>query len=55
MSLSLFCSIDLEVKKGELVAVVGQVGTGKSSLISAILGEMQKLKGQVNVTVNSWL
>ena len=33
-------NINLAVKKGSLVAVVGQVGAGKSSLISAILGEM---------------
>ena len=32
--------ISMTVKKGSLVAVVGQVGAGKSSLISAILGEM---------------
>ena len=29
--------------------VVGRVGSGKSSLISAVLGEMHKLKGNVNV------
>ncbi|XP_055837482.1 multidrug resistance-associated protein 1-like [Episyrphus balteatus] len=40
--------INMEVKKGSLVAVVGTVGTGKSSLISALLGEMDKLKGRVN-------
>lgn len=40
--------INLEVKPGKLVAVVGQVGAGKSSLISAILGEMEKLSGRVN-------
>ncbi|KAK7488019.1 hypothetical protein BaRGS_00020764, partial [Batillaria attramentaria] len=41
--------IDLEVPKGKLVAVVGQVGSGKSSLVSAILGEMEKLEGKVTV------
>ncbi|XP_052061601.1 multidrug resistance-associated protein 1-like [Mytilus californianus] len=41
--------IDLEVKEGKLVAVVGTVGAGKSSLISAFLGEMEKLNGNVNV------
>ncbi len=35
--------IDLEIKSGEFVVVVGQVGSGKSSLLSAILGEMQKV------------
>ena len=32
--------IELQVKKKSLVAVVGTVGSGKSSLMSAILGEM---------------
>jgi ABC-type multidrug transport system fused ATPase/permease subunit len=41
--------INLKVKQGQLVAVVGQVGAGKSSLLSAILGEMEKLQGRVTV------
>ena len=45
-------SIDLSVKRGELVAVVGPVGAGKSSLISALLGEMDKLNGQVLMRVS---
>ncbi|KAK1677417.1 hypothetical protein QYE76_038265 [Lolium multiflorum] len=32
----------MEVRKGELVAVVGTVGSGKSSLLSCIMGEMHK-------------
>ena len=32
--------IDLNVKKNSLVAVVGAVGSGKSSLMSAILGRL---------------
>ena len=39
----------MEVKPGKLVAVVGAVGAGKSSLISAMLGEMDKLTGSVNL------
>ena len=34
------------------MAVVGRVGEGKSSLISAILGEMEKISGHVNVKVS---
>ncbi|NWU61608.1 MRP3 protein, partial [Pterocles burchelli] len=41
--------IDLLVPSGALVAVVGHVGCGKSSLVSALLGEMEKLEGEVAV------
>uniref|UniRef100_A0A7N8WY80 Multidrug resistance-associated protein 1 n=1 Tax=Mastacembelus armatus TaxID=205130 RepID=A0A7N8WY80_9TELE len=37
------------IPEGCLVAVVGHVGSGKSSLLSALLGEMDKLEGTVNV------
>ena len=37
--------------QGSLLAVVGQVGCGKSSLVSALLGEMEKLEGQISVKV----
>lgn len=42
--------ISLRVKRNSLVAVVGTVGAGKSSLLSAILGEMGKLQGQIYVS-----
>ena len=32
--------IDLKIKKGSLVCVIGGVGSGKSSLLNAISGEM---------------
>lgn len=41
--------ISLKVRTGELVAVVGQVGAGKSSLLYAILGNMFKAGGSVNI------
>ena len=44
-------SINLSIKAGQLVAVVGHVGAGKSSLISALLGEMEKMTGHVSVKV----
>ncbi|XP_042312517.1 multidrug resistance-associated protein 1-like isoform X2 [Sceloporus undulatus] len=37
--------LNLEIPEGSLVVVVGQVGAGKSSLLSAILGEMEKTEG----------
>lgn len=42
-------NINLSVKKGNLTAIVGTVGCGKTSLISALLGEMEKIKGKVNI------
>lgn len=44
-------NINLSVKPGQMVAVVGQVGDGKSSLLSAILGEIDKIKGYVSLNV----
>ncbi|NXL78506.1 MRP3 protein, partial [Leptocoma aspasia] len=41
--------INMLVPSGSLVAVVGHVGCGKSSLVSALLGEMEKLEGDVAV------
>ncbi|KAJ3110169.1 hypothetical protein HDU96_006855 [Phlyctochytrium bullatum] len=41
----LFESLDLEIPKGKFTAIVGHSGSGKSSLISAILGEMTILSG----------
>ncbi|XP_072337955.1 multidrug resistance-associated protein 1 isoform X3 [Scyliorhinus torazame] len=41
--------IDVEIPEGSLVAVVGHVGCGKSSLLSALLGEMQKIEGYIAV------
>ncbi|KAK4875040.1 hypothetical protein RN001_011462 [Aquatica leii] len=40
--------INLKFEKGNLTAVVGSVGSGKSSLVSALLGEMDKVSGKVN-------
>ena len=54
--------INFNVPKGSLVAVVGQVGTGKSSLLSAILGEIHRSSGDVTtrgrigyVAQQSWI
>ncbi|XP_061382567.1 multidrug resistance-associated protein 1 isoform X1 [Danaus plexippus] len=41
-------NINLQIPRGGLVAVVGAVGSGKSSLLSALLGEMNKISGRVN-------
>ncbi|KAF7219965.1 ATP-binding cassette sub-family C member 2 [Nothobranchius furzeri] len=42
-------NLSLDIKPGRLVAVVGAVGSGKSSLMSALLGEMHCTKGFINI------
>lgn len=41
--------LNFEVPKGQLVAVVGSVGSGKSSFLQAILGELKTIKGDVRL------
>ncbi|KAM2061299.1 ABC transporter C family member 8-like [Malus sylvestris] len=41
--------VNLEVQREQKVAVCGPVGAGKSSLLYAILGEMPKISGTVDV------
>ena len=45
-------NVNFKVPKGALVAVVGAVGSGKSSLLAAILGEIPKICGSVNTVVS---
>ncbi|XP_051530363.1 ATP-binding cassette sub-family C member 3-like isoform X2 [Myxocyprinus asiaticus] len=42
-------NINVMVPQGSLLAVVGHVGCGKTSLVSALLGEMKKLEGQISI------
>ncbi|KYM85733.1 hypothetical protein ALC53_04514 [Atta colombica] len=42
-------NLNLEIEKGKLYAVIGMVGSGKSSFLSAILGEISLTEGQVKV------
>ncbi|KAI0321790.1 ABC protein [Amylostereum chailletii] len=40
-------NISLEVARGSLVGIVGPVGSGKSSFLQGLLGEMRRLEGEV--------
>ena len=43
--------INLKVRRGALVAIVGHVGAGKSSLLSAILGDMEPVGASCTVNI----
>lgn len=45
-------NINFQVSDGQLVAIVGTVGSGKSSLLSALLNELIKISGRVNIRVS---
>ena len=47
--------INIDVRPGELVAVVGQVGSGKSSLLQVILKELPLTAGTVQVCTSRQL
>ncbi len=44
-----FKNFNLEVKKGDFVALVGQIGSGKTSLINLICGFNKPLNGKIYV------
>jgi ATP-binding cassette subfamily C (CFTR/MRP) protein 1 len=48
-SKSVLRDIQFVAHKGELTCIVGRVGTGKSSLLQSILGDLWKEKGHVKV------
>ncbi len=39
--------INMDVRRGELVTVIGRVGSGKTSLLNSMLGEMKHVAGQL--------
>ncbi|XP_077400462.1 ATP-binding cassette sub-family C member 9 isoform X2 [Vanacampus margaritifer] len=47
-NLSTLTDINIRIPTGQLTMIVGQVGCGKSSLLLAMLGEMQSISGRVH-------
>ncbi|XP_072179900.1 ATP-binding cassette sub-family C member 8-like [Diadema setosum] len=45
--------INVDIPRGKLTIVAGSVGSGKSSLLEAILGEMTTLHGQIQIRNDS--
>ena len=41
--------INLEIKEGVLYSMIGEVGSGKSSIFLTLLGEMEKKEGLFGV------
>jgi ATP-binding cassette subfamily C (CFTR/MRP) protein 1 len=42
-------NINLDIKRGSLVCIIGPVGSGKSSMLNAIFGYIQKTSGDIAV------
>jgi ABC-type multidrug transport system fused ATPase/permease subunit len=42
-------NLDFSARKGKLTAIVGDVGSGKSSLLAALLGQMIHVEGEYKV------
>lgn len=49
---SVFEDIDLELKKGDKVALIGENGTGKTTLLKIIAGEEEKTSGDLFIRKN---
>ena len=39
--------VSMSVPRGQLVAIVGPVGSGKTSLLQGLIGEMRKANGSI--------
>uniref|UniRef100_A0A7N8WZM8 ATP-binding cassette, sub-family C (CFTR/MRP), member 9 n=1 Tax=Mastacembelus armatus TaxID=205130 RepID=A0A7N8WZM8_9TELE len=50
-NLSTLSDINIRIPTGQLTMIVGQVGCGKSSLLLAMLGEMQTIEGSLNYSL----
>jgi ATP-binding cassette subfamily C (CFTR/MRP) protein 4 len=42
-------NISLSIKKGDLVGLIGSVGSGKTMLLYALLGDLEKTKGEMYI------
>lgn len=49
-SRSVLKNVNIEIFRGEHVAIIGQVGSGKSLLLKAILGEAEQSEGLISIS-----
>ncbi len=47
--------VNLEIQPGVVTVITGEVGSGKTALLVALLGEMRCLAGTVQTPRSSWL
>src|SRR4051794_16825652 len=48
--LQVLCGVDLDVRRGEAVAVVGENGSGKSTLLKILAGLKSADRGEIRMT-----
>ena len=48
-------NVSFRVRQKQLIAIVGQIGSGKSSLLNALLGNMSKIKGEGEMSTKNFL
>ncbi|HZG58394.1 ATP-binding cassette domain-containing protein, partial [Paenibacillus sp.] len=53
---TIFANVDIDVREGEKVALVGRNGAGKTTLLSLLLGEAEPTAGAVRrfVAPQAW-
>jgi ABC-type multidrug transport system fused ATPase/permease subunit len=51
--INLLTDINMEIPQGSLTMIVGRVGCGKSSLLKAIIGELEHQKGSVSAITST--
>ena len=52
---TLFSGLDLHIRKGEHITLIGDNGTGKTTLLRMITGALSPDKGRIRLGVNVWL
>jgi peptide/nickel transport system ATP-binding protein len=51
----LFDNFSLELKRGELISIVGKSGRGKSTLFELIAGNLKPISGEIKVKNIGWI
>ena len=52
---SLFSDVNIDIKRGERVFLLGPNGCGKTTLIKIIMGELEQISGEIKIGANTFL